>query len=170
MECNFNKMNILFSTPHNRWTILITGILLVLARPLIDIVGTYNAITGYLYIAIGIDALTPTPILWILFTLIFYSPMIPILWIGLYTYHGKCSLFSFNTKRPYWSTAWTILFVAAIVLSIVSIFIINRYSRIPNLERLHDLLWALYLLWVRVAVINSNVFMLPPNQQLKLTD
>ncbi|MGA3288438.1 MAG: hypothetical protein ABSD46_13570 [Bacteroidota bacterium] len=163
-------MNILFSTPRNRRTILIAGVLLILARPFIDIVGAYNAITGDVYIAIGIDALTPTPIFWSLFTLIIYSPMILILWIGLRTYPGRLSLIYFNTKRPYWSTAWTILFVAAIALAISSMFNVNRYSRIPNLERLHDFLWALYLLWVRVAVINSNIFMLPPNQALKLTE
>ncbi len=131
---------------------------LVLSGPLFDL-GEYPYLpeTGYLYVPLGLDALTVRPVEWLLLWVVLGTPLALVTWLALRAYPGSISLLSSNRAKPYWTLAVSGVCALAVV-QVLGEALEGDHSRFWTGVRLLRALLSIYwLLSIRALLVHRTV-------------
>jgi hypothetical protein len=145
----------IFKTPQTRIPLIVWAIVLFMAHPILTLMSFYYPKLNYVYIPIGIDSLTLPIEEYIILWFLFSVPLFILVWISLYKYSGRVSLFTFNSNRPFWSVFWT-LFALGFIVWIVGAWI-EPTSKYKMLDKIHAGLSAIFTLYLRSSIVSSTI-------------
>lgn len=131
---------------------------LVLSGPLFDL-GEYPYLpeTGYLYVPLGLDALTVRPLEWLLLWVVLSTPLALVTWLALRAYPGSISLFSSNRVKPYWTLGVSGVCALAVVPVLGEAFEGDHSRFWTGVRLLRALLSIYWLLSIRALLVHRTV-------------